>query len=196
MSLLVLIDYENVPSFDLSALPKTALVLIVLGKKQTMLPVALIQATQKLGDRLEWCPVDTSGDNAADFVLAFELGKRLAASPSSQVAILSHDKGFDALAHHITEGKRVCRRVDSLSELTPKPKPPPEPDPLTNYIASLQKAAKARPASRGALEKHVASHFRDKSASECAALVQTLFTRKIVAEVESCGLVYPKWPVS
>ena len=42
---------------------------IVLGKKQTSLPVALIQATQKLGERLEWCPVETSGDNAADFVL-------------------------------------------------------------------------------------------------------------------------------
>lgn len=81
---LYLVDFENVP-----------------GVNQKSVPLELVSATQRFGDRLEWRRVDASGHNALDFFIARELGRVQEKASGTTCAVISNDKGFDPLLRHL-----------------------------------------------------------------------------------------------
>jgi hypothetical protein len=63
----VLIDYENVQVKSLSLLKDEYFhVRVFLGQKNSKLPIELVVAMQKLGDRADYIVLETSGSNALD----------------------------------------------------------------------------------------------------------------------------------
>ena len=167
MSQLILIDLENITPTDLKHIPKEARVLIFVGKQQTTISFELVAALQPLGAQVEWVKVKQVGENAADFVLAYELGKYLTNNPTRHVAILTKDKGFDALAQHVTRGSRRCQRIESLTELVAEPAPKPDPPARVappsgalDLVKVLQASPKTRPTKRKSLENFIANRLK------------------------------------
>lgn len=115
---ILFIDYENIQSLDLSKLYNQEIhVKVFVGANQLKIPLKTVQDTQKFGDRLEWIAISGSGNNALDFHIAFYLGQLSQDFKKSQFFILSKDKGFDALIHHMNQQKFKSRRIENLLEL-------------------------------------------------------------------------------
>ncbi|MCX6368984.1 MAG: PIN domain-containing protein [Armatimonadetes bacterium] len=167
MSQLILIDFENIIPTDFKHIPEQARVLIFVGKQQGSIPFDLVCALQPLGTRVEWIKVRQSGENAADFILAYELGKYLTNNPTRHVTILTKDKGFDALAQHVTRGSRRCCRIESLTDLIAEPTPKTElpakvapPSGAEDILKVLLTYPKARPTKRKPLENFIGNRLK------------------------------------
>ncbi len=116
MKKLLLVDFENVPKVDLSALPVDVTVPFFFGASQRTVPTAFLKEALKLGPRFLPIDIEAQGKNALDFHIAFYLGEYLQAAPGAECVILSRDKGFDPLVRHLVgRGFRV-RRVGSIGE--------------------------------------------------------------------------------
>ncbi len=114
----VFIDYENVQikSLDLLATAEFK-VLLFLGPNNTKLPVELVIAMQNLGDRAKYITLDTPGNNALDFHIAFYLGNVAASDPTAFLHIISKDTGFDSLIQHLKIKKIFCVRSKSIETM-------------------------------------------------------------------------------
>ncbi len=116
MKKLLLVDFENVPKVDLSALPADVTVPFFFGASQRTVPTAFLKEALKLGSRFLPIDIEGQGKNALDFHIAFYLGEYLQAAPGAECVILSRDKGFDPLVRHLVgRGFRV-RRVGNISD--------------------------------------------------------------------------------
>jgi hypothetical protein len=109
----VLIDFENVQVKSLALLEGEHFrVRVFLGPKNTKLPVELVMAVQKMGNKAEYTILEASGSNALDFHIAFYLGILSAADPTAYFHIISKDTGFDPLIQHLkTKGIFSSRSV-------------------------------------------------------------------------------------
>jgi hypothetical protein len=190
MSCLIVVDYENSVKFEPEQVPDDARVLVFLGKNQSSIPVDLVQRAQPLGERVEWLEVGFSGPNAADFVLAYELGRRLTQKSITKIIILSRDKGFDALAKYISKKNKNCIRLESLA----KPEPANNKEIIFEKICeSLKANPKARPGSRNALSNFVCNRSKKPSEDlEVIAIIDKFFSQHLIVE-DSGKLTYPKW---
>lgn len=114
----VLIDYENVHVKSLDLLQGDHYrVVVFLGPKNTRLPVELVVAMQRFGERADYILLETSGANALDFHLAYYLGKLVSVDPSSFFHIISKDTGFDPLIQHLKGQKIFSVRSPSIDEM-------------------------------------------------------------------------------
>lgn len=114
----VLIDYENVHVKSLALLKGEHFqVRVFLGPKNTKLPVELVLAMQELGDRAEYTVLETSGQNALDFYIAYYLGVLATADPTGFFHIISKDTGFDPLIQHLKTRKVFSARSASIEEM-------------------------------------------------------------------------------
>jgi hypothetical protein len=77
------------------------------------------KAARQLGERCVEIDMHGQGKNALDFHLAFYLGEYLAKTPAAEFVILSKDKGFDPLVHHLRVRKFNVRRAETQSEAFP-----------------------------------------------------------------------------
>ena len=139
---LYLVDFENVPGVDLSGINIDARVIVFTGVNQKSVPLELVSATQRFGDRLEWRRVDASGHNALDFFIACELGRVQAAANGTICTVLSNDKGFDPLLRHLNAVGVPCQRIGTV--VVPPPKPAAKPKSATP-AAPKAAVAKAKP---------------------------------------------------
>ena len=111
----VYVDFDNRQdiTFPLPTRKRIELVLCV-SEKQKSIDMALVEHLLKADPRPVLCRVD-SAKNAVDFVLACQIGERLARTEKIFHHIISGDKGFDALVYHLNaRGKRI-RRHDTFS---------------------------------------------------------------------------------
>ena len=114
----VLIDYENVPLKSLALLKgENFRVKVFLGPKNTKLPVELVLAVQELGSHAEYIILETSGQNALDFHIAYHLGDLAAADAAGFFHIISGDKGFDSLIRHLKARKISVARSSSIEKM-------------------------------------------------------------------------------
>jgi hypothetical protein len=114
----VLIDYENVQVRSLSLLKDECFyVRVFLGPKNPKLPVELVVAMQKLGDRADYIVLETSGSNALDFHIAYYLGIFSEKDPLGFFHIISKDTGFDPLIQHLKARKILSSRSASIEEM-------------------------------------------------------------------------------
>ncbi|MNF75384.1 hypothetical protein D3C84_574480 [compost metagenome] len=103
----VLIDYENVQVQSLELLQQPHFkIRVFLGPNNTKLPTELAVAIQRFGDRADYIQLDTPGQNALDFHVAYYLGRLAAEDQDAFFHIISRDKGFDPLLKHL-KGKSV-----------------------------------------------------------------------------------------
>jgi PIN domain len=93
---ILLVDYENVQTVDLAALPDDVQVRFVFGGKQASLPADLTIHAHSMGSRFAYVRILNVERNACDFCIAYYLGEYLHANPEAECIILSKDKkGFD-----------------------------------------------------------------------------------------------------
>ncbi|MDP2205334.1 MAG: PIN domain-containing protein [Alphaproteobacteria bacterium] len=115
----LLVDFENIHKIDNpGGIHGAYHIIIFLGSKQSALSVEFIQKCQPLGARLEWRKFNESGNNALDFLIAYEVGRITEKYPNAICTILSKDKGFGPLARHIPD---KCRHVSDVNALKTSP---------------------------------------------------------------------------
>jgi hypothetical protein len=114
----ILIDFENVQPKALEQLKGADVhVHVFLGAKNTKLPRELVLALQSMGDRARYVTLATSGTNALDFVVAYELGVLTVQDREGSFYIVSKDTGFDPLVDLLrSRGLRVGRSA-SIEQL-------------------------------------------------------------------------------
>lgn len=194
--IVVFIDYENVPSLNGSTMPDGAVMYLFRGAKQKAIDDAALTTISRLGPgRFQSVTIAGEGKNALDFHVAFYLGEELTRSRATRCLIVSGDRGFDPLIHHLQKrGFDVSRHEDlskAISALAPdvedvprpaKPKPLPT---LAKVIDLLARwPAKNRPRTRAGLAQILMTHYKgsglDGPAAE--ALIRELVLKGVVAE--------------
>jgi hypothetical protein len=187
----LLVDYENIQNLDLSMVQEQDIeIRIFIGQTQHKIPVELVQATQRLGKRVEWIKIEGTGSNALDFHIAFYLGQLSKDDERNSFLILSKDKGFDPLIKYIKKNKINCKRIQSLLDLSQKKdmQISQNSDSAARIFENLSKIQKnKRPRTRKTLRQHVKSLFLQKQLKdpEIDSLVNTLFTQKNVSEINN-----------
>jgi hypothetical protein len=184
----VFVDFENVPEVDLGLVGgKPVQVMLLLGKNQKKIDLALVQQIHRLAAQVELVEVGASGHNALDLTLACYLGRAIERAPRAQFWIVSKDKDFEPMISHLC-GKQIevarCGSFASLPFLpqakkaAATPKKLPE-DRRSRVIARLKNSAsRNRPASKTALLAHLATAL-GKQSSE-AAIEEII--REVVAD--------------
>jgi hypothetical protein len=104
------------------------------GATQTKLPIKIVSAVQRMGDRAEYVVISGTGPNALDFHIAFYIGQYAAKEPTASFNIISKDAGFDPLIEHLKTKNISAVRCGSIKEmLTP-----------ASRSASIQKMPQAK----------------------------------------------------
>lgn len=183
---LLLVDYENVQQVDFALLGEGYHVMVFVGASQKSIPIELVTAAQKLGQRVEWQRVDANGSNALDFFIASQLGRIAERGSAAQCIVLSKDKGFDPLLRHLCKNGLKCRRINSLLGLNPQSNAKTDPR-YARVVELLGKTVKnARPRTRLTLSKHVSAMFQNKLATaDVDRLIDLLFAKKMVSETNN-----------
>ena len=161
---LVFVDFENVPNIDLALIvTHPARVILLIGKNQKRLDLALVQQIHQLGERIQLIEVGASGHNALDLTLAYHLGRAVVHAPSTIFHIISKDSDFDPLIAHLQANGVAVNRHPSFDALPflpgPKKAAPalkvPE-DRRSKVMARLKDPANAsRPTTKRALLAHI-----------------------------------------
>jgi hypothetical protein len=116
----VLVDFENVQPKDLALLSGGSYkIKIFLGAHQNKIPVAMVRALQAFGPDAEYIQINGRGSNAADFHIAYYIGKLAATAPGSRFHVISKDTGFDPLIKHLDEKNVLCQRSISIAAMVP-----------------------------------------------------------------------------
>lgn len=114
----VLIDYESVRVASLALLNSEHFrVWVFLGPNNTKLDTTLVLAIQGFRERAEYVTLSTPGTNALDFHIAYYLGTLAKADPTGSFHIISKDKGFDPLIHHLKAKKISVARSISIEAM-------------------------------------------------------------------------------
>lgn len=177
---LLLIDYENIQTFDLSQIGEHVDVVIFTGAGQRISP-AVAAAAQKLGDRVERQKIEGSGPNALDFHIACYLGRILERGEERDCYVLSNDTGFDPLLKYLVKQGLNCRRIDHIAPVAAAPSLSDQ----TNFkkvVDALRKLPKARrPKTRAGLIKFIAALFSRKvTAMQVNAIIGRLLANKLL----------------
>src|ERR1700722_8753501 len=114
----VFVDFENVPEVDLGLVTgMPAHVMLLLGKHQKKLDVALVQQIRRLADQIELIEVGASGHNALDLTLAYYLGNAVQRNPQAQYYVVSKDSDFDPMLGHLRAQHIEVARFASFAAL-------------------------------------------------------------------------------
>lgn len=155
----VLIDFENIQPEDIGKLKEGPFkVKIFLGPNQAKIPVSLATALQPLGENAEYIMLETSGNNALDFHIAYYIGALSAAEPTAFFHIISKDKGFDPLLTYLKKKKISAQRSLCIADI-PYFKPAPPAVPKTQLDAVIEDLIR-RKASKPRTKKTLLSTIR------------------------------------
>lgn len=114
---LLLVDLENKHKVDLSPLDESFRAIIFVGANQGPPKASRRPATAHRFSRVDFLKISGAGKNALDFHIAFELGRTFETAPKTECFVLSGDKGFDPLLHHLNSSGMSCRRIESIDDL-------------------------------------------------------------------------------
>lgn len=119
MKHLLLVDFESVPRLDMSMLDESYRAIIFVGALQNPPRAARNAATAGRFSRVEFQRIEGTGRNALDFHIAFHLGRVFETDRSTSCIVVSRDKGYDPLLHHLNRNGLQCRRVEEMSDIAP-----------------------------------------------------------------------------
>jgi hypothetical protein len=137
----VFVDFENVPSVNLSLIRgQPAKVTLLIGEKQRRLELDLVRQIHEHASQVSLVEVGASGRNALDMVLAWHLGAAAERSAGDAFFVVSKDKDFDPLIKHLRARGLAVERVDAFAAL---------PFVAALEAASIPRAARTRGATAG-----------------------------------------------
>ncbi|HEY0081091.1 MAG TPA: PIN domain-containing protein [Pyrinomonadaceae bacterium] len=114
----VLVDFENVQPKDIGLLKDGPFkVKVFLGPNQSKVPVTLASALQSLGSNAEYVLLETVGNNALDFHIAYYIGVLSSEDPTAYFHIISKDSGFDPLIKYLKRRKIFAQRSTCIAEM-------------------------------------------------------------------------------
>jgi hypothetical protein len=115
---IILVDYENVQPTDIGLLKGGPFkVKVFLGPNQSKVPVTLAAALQTLGSNAEYVPLETAGNNAVDFHIAYYIGVLSSEDPTAYFHIISKDSGFDPLIMYLRGRKIFVQRSTCIADI-------------------------------------------------------------------------------
>ena len=189
----VLVDYENVQPKDIGLLHGGPFkVKVFLGPKQSKIPVALAEALQPLGSNVEYVLLETAGNNAVDFHIAYYVGVLSSEDPAAYFHIISRDSGFDPLIKHLKRRKIFAQRSTCIAEMPYfKPALPAAPEAQVEAaVADLRRRKAARPRTKKTLISTLHALFKKElSEQQISHLVAALCSRGFV-KVEGAKVSY------
>lgn len=167
MSDYLLVDLENVPNPDLSAVPEMTHVWLFVGANQKVSSQLAVALVARRGEFRKLTAAG-QGRNALDLHIAYYLGHILASDPQARCQIISRDGDYDVLRTHLVQlGHRVSRYAPpdpapaAASESVRKQSAA---DPLHDESIKLLRtmAAKLRPRTRKSLSNKLLSDLRPR----------------------------------
>lgn len=190
----VLVDFESVQPEGLEALaPDHFKLLIFVGAGQTKVPFGVADAVQKLGSRAEYVKISGNGPNALDFHIALYIGRLSSQEPDAFFHVVSKDKGFDPLIHHLKEIGVFSGRSERLADIPAikvLTKLSPE-ERCAAFVARLAQSPAARPRSIKTLRSAVVNFFQKQlSDDDVEAVMAQLQVRQLVIEGPDKKLTY------
>jgi hypothetical protein len=180
----VLVDLENVQPKDIGLLKERPFnVKVFLGPNQSKIPVSLAAAVQSLGDKAEYIVLETAGNNALDFHIAYYIGVLSAAEPTAFFHVISKDTGFDPLLKYLKGKKVFAQRSICIADIPYfKPALPSAPEAqIEAVIADLIRRKTSKPRTQKTLLSTLHALFKKElSEQQLAALFAALCKRGIV----------------
>lgn len=183
----VLIDYENVQPKDIGLLQSGPFkVKVFLGPKQSKILVTLAKALQPLGSNAEYVLLETAGNNAVDFHIAYYVGVLSCEDSTAYFHIISKDSGFDPLIKHLKRRKILAQRSACIAEMPYfKPARPVIPEAqIEVVVADLLRRKAAKPRTKKSLINTLQALFKKElSEQQISELLTALCTRGVVKVV-------------
>jgi hypothetical protein len=180
----VLVDFENVQPSDIGLLKDGPFkVKVFLGPNQHKIPVALATALQCLGEKAEYIALESAGNNALDFHIAYYIRVLSATEPTAFFHIISKDSGFDPLLKYLKGKKVFAQRSTCISDIPYfKPVLPAEPEArVAAVIADLIRRKASKPRTQKTLLSTLHALFKKElSERQLAALFAELCKRGVV----------------
>jgi hypothetical protein len=180
----ILVDFENVQPKDIGLLKGGPFkVKVFLGPNQSRVPVTLATALQTLGDNAEYVCLETAGNNAVDFHIAYYIGVLSAEEPTAYFHIISKDSGFDPLIKHLKGRKIFARRSACIAEIPYfKPALPPGAEAQVELVvADLIRRKASKPRTKKSLMSTLHALFnKELSEQQLSQLFAALCTRGVV----------------
>lgn len=189
----VLVDFENVQPKDIGLLKDGPFkVKVFLGPNQSKIPVFLAAALQSLGESAEYIILETAGNNALDFHIAYYIGALSAAEPTAFFHVISKDSGFDPLLKYLKGKKIFALRSTCIADIPYfKPSLPATPEAQVEaVIADLVRRKASKPRTQKTLLSTLHALFKKElSEQQLAGLFAELCKRGIV-KVEGTKVSY------
>lgn len=189
----VLVDFENVQPKDIGLLKEGPFkVKVFLGPSQCKIPISLASALQPLGDNAEYIILETAGNNALDFHIAYYIGVLTAVEPTAFFHIISKDSGFDPLLKHLKGKKIFAQRSICIADIPYfKPVLPAAPEAqIEVVVADLIRRKASKPRTQKTLLSSLHALFKKElSELQLADLFASLCKRGIV-KVEGTKIAY------
>jgi hypothetical protein len=182
----VLVDFENVQPESLEALAADHYrVIVFVGATQTKVPIEIVSATQRMGERAEYVKIAGSGHNALDFHIAFYIGQIAAKDPKTFFHVISKDTGFDPLIQYLMTQHIYAARSASIEEMPRiKPSDTQAATERARVLAQNLRQPKAtKPRTDESLAHHIAAQFANQQLSvpEIRAIINALRKQGAIA---------------
>lgn len=90
---------------------------VFVGANQKNVPLTMARTLRSFGPDAEYIQIDSHGENALDFHIAFYIGRLATESAGAFFHIISGDTGFDTLTRHLKTNKISCLRSTSIEAI-------------------------------------------------------------------------------
>jgi len=180
----VLVDFENVQPKDLGLLKDGPFnVKVFLGPNQPKIPVALATALQSLGSNAEYVVLETAGNNALDFHIAYYIGVLSTEDPTAYFHVISKDAGFDPLIKHLKRRNIFAQRSTCIADIPYfKPTIPVTPEAqIEVVVADLIRRKASKPRTQKTLFNTLHALFKKElSEQQLSQLFASLCSRGVI----------------
>ena len=189
----VLVDFENVQPKDIGLLKDGPFkVKVFLGPNQSKIPVSLAAALQSLGESAEYIVLETAGNNALDFHIAYYIGALSAAEPNAFFHVISKDTGFDSLLKYLKGKKIFAQRSACIADIPYfKPALPAAPEAQVEaVIADLTRRKASKPRTQKTLLSTLHALFKKELSEQQLAGLFAALCKRCIVKVEGTRVSY------
>ena len=189
----VLVDFENVQPKDIGLLKDGPFkVKVFIGPNQSKIPISLVTVLQSLGENAEYIILETAGNNALDFHIAYYIGVLSATEPAAFFHIISKDSGFDPLMKYLKGKKVFAQRSTCIADIPYfKPVLPAAPDAQVEaVVADLIRRKASKPRTQKTLLSTLHALFKKEMSEEQLATLFAALRKRGIVKVEGTKVSY------
>ena len=189
----IFVDFENIHEVNLDLIAdKPVVVILVLGKQNTKLPVELVKKIHQYSAQVRLVETGHAGRNALDFVLAYHIGRQAVTDATGYFHILSGDNDFAALILHLKDNDIFAARHEEFGKIPVlQAKPPPLDERVKLLTAHFDKHKTNRPKKEKKLRSHIHTRFAEKlSDAELDATIKELTDSKVIGITPAGAVTY------